>query len=1127
MTADISRHSLRPAQKYTGVVRQQGRVPLDAEETEAEELIGLSLRQAIAETICARGSPNRGFRIHSPRLQPPGPPNQALQFSIEAGSFYLGGLRFVTADQQFRDQSDWLDFGLDAPGPGLPAAGQQRMDLIWLDGREQTLTATEDAELFERALGGADSGARRRPLQRVRVLQDVPADCNQAVAELLAREFPGADLDSEGVEVLSSARLQVGFTQLEPLQDLCRPSVQAGFLGARNESFRVQISRPGHFVWGRDNAAPLYRVQVENDTHGARRRLRFLTPPRDEFGWPLAGMTIELLPWGAQLDNREKMAAPQGEFLRVVGGYDPASEAIEVGSDVSTDWEAWLAASTAVNPRDPAGQARYFYLRVWTGGGAGAAVDHPIDPANPAALGDTGLTVQFSGSGLPGDFWVIAARPNTPTEVSPWALLDGVAPMGPRRLIAPLALLPWTGPAPGMPVDCRHRFRSVCRNQGCCVIVVGDEQRSHGDVSSLQEAVDLLPAGGGTICVLPGRYPESVYIRGRRDIRIHGCDARSRVVGEADRPTFLIEDCEDIAIERLGIEGGPRSVIEAIESRRIALRQCVIQMRDVASPHAAVFLRGEDLRIEGNLIGTLAQPNAAHATPGDVLDGPCDGAAPAPAPVIAHACRGGVQLGGGCERVRVVDNAIRGGIGNGITLGSLLVMNENGEPEERPDLPGATDPCAPCRPLDSSGDDGSDEDGRIRVASAGDLYDIEIHGNRIERMGANGIGVLRYFDLRQAPVLIGVHGLCIIDNRIEACLWREIASHGPTLQGLIGYGGIALAFATDVRIEGNDILRNGAGQRDPVCGVFAIAVQHLQVHGNRILDNGLRPEDARDDSGGSGNRGGIWIWLAMAPKRSKKRSAKRVIGQQGLAAASIRDNQVVVPVGRCLTLFAVGGVSILDNHLHSQGSGDRGLDLIATHSLIGNLGISNEWTLGLVWVLALGLIGKPPRLNDRYRPCDVAKWMGLLSTHGQLQPPLSLHWATGKTLFQGNRVRWEGNHEPPLRLAASSVLIASLDDVGVHANQFEIESTYRVFLTDLLALGGSVRVADNRLSETWMRSFFSGLSAGLMNTTTDNQATHCLSASSLLPNMQVFRDNLSLIEHFCPNECGRRDSFNA
>jgi hypothetical protein len=1132
MTADISRHSLRPAQKFTGVVRQQGRLPIDAEETEAGDLASLMLRQAIAETICARGSPNRGFRIREPLVGPPAAP--VLDFTIEAGSFYLGGARCGTDEIHYRSQPDWLSFDLANPGPSLPAAGASRTDLVWLQAEEITVTATEDAELFERALGGADSGARRRLLPRVRVLEDVPASCAEAFADLIAREFPGASLDAERCELVSGARLRIGFTQLEPLQDLCRPSAQAGFLGARNETFRVQINRPGHFVWGRDNAAPLYRVQVTDDAGGERRRLQFLTPPRDEFGWPLAGMTVELLPWGAALDNTEKAAEPRGLLLRVLSGFDPATESIEVtaelppgpNAEVPADWETWLSAASALNPRDPAGSERYFFLRVWTGGGTGNAFDHPIDLINPVPLGDTGLTVNFSGSGLAGDYWIISARPNTPTEVTPWALLDGMPPVGPRRWLAPLALLPWTGPAPGTPIDCRHRFRSLCRNTGCCVVVVGDERQSHGDVSSIQDAIDSLPAEGGTICVLPGYYDESVHIRDRRDIRIHGCDARSRLRAVADdagaRPGFLIEGSQDIAIEHMGIEAGPRSAVEIVESSRIALRDCVIQMRDEPSLYAAIFARGEDLLIARNLIDTLPRRDGATLSEAE-LNGPCDGASPAPPAVLAHASRGGIQLGGGCERVEVVDNAIRGGVGNGITLGSLLIFSEDGGEQEQPDQPGAGDPCDPCRPLDSSSDD-EDDEGRVRVRSAGDLYDIEIRGNRIEDMGANGISVVRFFALRQRPILITVHGLHILHNRIERCLRRPITSPSQAMQGLIGYGGIALAVARDLRVLGNDILRNGSSHLDPVCGIFAVAVQGLQICDNRILDNGPRLNDELDDAASAGNRGGIWIWLAL-PVRRKNIKRREARAFAGLASVTLNDNSVVVPLGRCVTLFALGPVTVGQNRLLSQSTTGRGLDLIATNTLIANFGISNEWTLGLLWVLVLTLLGKPPQLNDQFTPCEVARWLGLLQSESELQPSLSTRWATGKTLLSGNQISTQCLQERELGFAASSVLVASLDDVGFTNNQVEIESTNRFFLTDLAAIGGSVRVADNRLSETWMRAFFSGLSAGLMNTTTDNQTTHCLIAASLLPGMRVFNNNLSLVEAFCPNECGQRNDI--
>ena len=129
MTADISRHSLRPAQKFTGVVRQQGRLPLDSDETEDSDLGALMLRQMVTETICERGSPDDGFRISAPVVA-----NQALNFTIAPGAFYLGGSRLASDGDQYRDQPDWLSVTIDNPGPAIPAANTQRIDLVWLSG---------------------------------------------------------------------------------------------------------------------------------------------------------------------------------------------------------------------------------------------------------------------------------------------------------------------------------------------------------------------------------------------------------------------------------------------------------------------------------------------------------------------------------------------------------------------------------------------------------------------------------------------------------------------------------------------------------------------------------------------------------------------------------------------------------------------------------------------------------------------------------------------------------------------------------------------------------------------------------------------------------------------------------
>ncbi len=42
-----------------------------------------------------------------------------------------------------------------------------------------------------------------------------------------------------------------------------------------------------------------------------------------------------------------------------------------------------------------------------------------------------------------GDYWVIAARPETPDQVVPWELAKNKASNGVRRFVAPLAIVRW------------------------------------------------------------------------------------------------------------------------------------------------------------------------------------------------------------------------------------------------------------------------------------------------------------------------------------------------------------------------------------------------------------------------------------------------------------------------------------------------------------------------------------------------------------------------------------------------------------------------------------------------------------------------------------------------------------
>ncbi len=208
------------------------------------------------------------------------------------------------------------------------------------------------------------------------------------------------------------------------------------------------------------------------------------------------------------------------------------------------------------------------------------------------------------------------------------------------------------------------------------------------------------------------------------------------------------------------------------------------------------------------------------------------------------------------------------------------------------------------------------------------------------------------------------------------------------------------------------------------------------------------------------------------------------------------------------------------NRLVSQGTTGRGLDLLAASVLIGNFGVSNEWTLGLLAVLVQGPVGGMALPAGSY--CQLAKSFGLInpSKPPSFWPPVVSQWATGKTLLTENQITLDLIDEP-FGFGISSILVFTLDDLGMTDNQCEITTTNVFFYSDAVLLGGSVRVADDRFSETWMHAGFSALSVAGMNTTTDNQATHCLMAQALLPGMRVFRDNLSLVTAFCPGECGR------
>jgi hypothetical protein len=305
---------------------------------------------------------------------------------LASGSFYLGGLRFEVVPEiaeRFLSQTDWLQ--IDADLRNLPvrpsvadltnAGGtfRERHDLVYLRGWEQCVTAVEDSELRERALGGPDTSVRMRRTRRIEVLPDVPGSCVEAFARLKVqlmapREGDGTGephlFDDANCELRSKATLTVTFSGQGITDDPCKPKVTAGFLGAENQTIRVQLTATDRFIWGYDNASPFYRVQVLEE-EGQPVKIKFLTLPRDQAAQPLKGQAVEILPWGAFLPNQEKVAGLQGHLATIATSFNPEEKTITISKPVPQAWIDWLNAHAQYqSERDPDDKKKYFYLFV-------------------------------------------------------------------------------------------------------------------------------------------------------------------------------------------------------------------------------------------------------------------------------------------------------------------------------------------------------------------------------------------------------------------------------------------------------------------------------------------------------------------------------------------------------------------------------------------------------------------------------------------------------------------------------------------------------------------------------------------------------------------------------------------
>jgi hypothetical protein len=529
MSSDKSRSPSDRYYDYTGVVSQQGRVIVDRDFNALQNIIDSRVEADALDIIGPCGTPDDGFAISLIEASPPSvlhspPTAHFLDFLIAPGTMYVGGQRVVFPPRQaghpitysYFDQPDWIN-------PTEPAGFQfSATELVYLHLWELEVSAIEDPDLLDAALGGVDTTQRLRLLRRVRRRQVTSADCAAAWQQVTAAWLAGGQfLDPQSLALLPQAKLQVSFVQAGGFVDPCDPVATGGYLGAENQLIRVQIalsdpSNPASgrvVVWGYDNASFMYRVAA---IKSSGTMLQLTRDPPDAFHIPGTGQVVEILRTAVILETDPDttdplhqrsiiscVAEPTGVLAKLAQPYGPAQ---------SGDPTNYLVLDQPL-PDEYLSDPNPLFVRVWQAelpiGAAGGTVEL-IDPATQTTTGiDVTISVPPNEALWPGSYWLLAVRPSTPQAVYPERLLIAPQPPdGPRQWACPLAVIDWRR---AVVTDCRCQFDNLVdltkrKLGGCCNVNVVPEDLT--DANTLQSIIDRA-AGLAQIvrvCLSPGVY---------------------------------------------------------------------------------------------------------------------------------------------------------------------------------------------------------------------------------------------------------------------------------------------------------------------------------------------------------------------------------------------------------------------------------------------------------------------------------------------------------------------------------------------------------------------------------------------------------------------------------------------
>jgi len=242
MKSDSSRNTFDARKHFSSVRMQQGRVQLDADWNEQQDIIAHRVRADAADIVGLCGGPlhHAAFHIFSDagelsaeeRELPENSTSVAgfsvPDFLISAGHYYVDGILC---------ENERLTSYLSQPDlPGATAIAAPGLYIVYVDVWQRHLTALDDPSIREIALGGPDTATRTKTVWQVKYWfagAAATGNCLTTFSEFDALIAPG--------DGTLSARTNPTQTSANP----CIVPPGAGYRGLENQLYRIEVHNGG------------------------------------------------------------------------------------------------------------------------------------------------------------------------------------------------------------------------------------------------------------------------------------------------------------------------------------------------------------------------------------------------------------------------------------------------------------------------------------------------------------------------------------------------------------------------------------------------------------------------------------------------------------------------------------------------------------------------------------------------------------------------------------------------------------------------------------------------------------------------------------------------------------------